>query len=393
VIFSHSIILGGYRSEILWGHGTLGDIAVDAFFAVSGFLIAASAVRNNVVRYLWQRFLRIFPAFWVCLIVTAALAGPIGWVADGHPLNSYWGNAEGPVHYIVSDWLLVMNSYGIAGTPAHIPWQGAWDGSLWTLRYEFYCYLMVGAFAVTTLLRRRLVMLVLWAFSWALALGTAAARLQTSQPTFHHELVRFIPIFFAGAVLWLYRDKIPDSPVLFAGALLVFAVGTFLRNPDVVAGPPLAYLCVWASIHLPGKRIGARYDISYGTYIYAFLVAQTLALWHVYRWGYFPFTFVTMAVTLVLAGLSCVVVERPALRLKRWSPAFMAAGSSHWSQPDQRPPDQRPQPEQPQPDHRPQPDDQGPQFGQSPQPGGQGPQPGGQGIARNHVVASPWPPE
>jgi peptidoglycan/LPS O-acetylase OafA/YrhL len=326
VILSHSIILGGYRSEVLWGHTTLGDIAVDGFFALSGFLIAASALRNNVVRYLWQRFLRIFPAFWVCLLITAVVAAPIGWLARGKSLRSYWAADAGPGHYITANFLLKMREYAIAGTPTHVPYPLAWDGSLWTLWYEFLCYLVVAALAVTTLLRRRRVVLALWAVSWVLALGLAVSGVLTTLLP-HSEalrsLVRFIPIFFAGAVLWLYRDKIPDSRVFFVVALLLFVAGTFLKNPDVL-GPMLAYVCVWASIHLPGKRIGAKYDISYGTYIYAFLVAQVLAIWHAYRWGYFPFTLLTTVVTLVLAGLSCVLIEQPALRFKHWSPPLPA---------------------------------------------------------------------
>lgn len=319
VIFSHAIVLGGYRSETLWGNGTLGGIAVDGFFAVSGFLIAASAMRSHVTRYMWQRFLRIFPAFWVCLILTALLAGPIGWLTENHPLSSYWTASNGPLHYVVYNWLLEMRTWSIAGTPARTPYPSVWDGSLWSLVYEFVCYVMVGVLAITALLRRRRVILILWALSWAIALGLAADGIQTYFATIPDELIRFVPIFFAGTVLWLYKDRIPDSPILFSGALLMFALGTFLRNPDVVAGPPLAYACIWASIHLPGKRVGTKYDISYGTYIYAFVVAQVLAICHVYKWGYLPFTLLTLAITLPLAGLSCVAVEQPALRLRRWS--------------------------------------------------------------------------
>ncbi len=317
VIFSHSIILGGYRSETLWGHGTLGDIAVDAFFAVSGFLIAASATRNGALRYLWQRFLRIFPAFWVCLVVTALLVAPIGWVAEGRSLSSYWSAPAGPIHYVVVNWFLRMHTYDIAGTPRHVPYPSAWDGSLWTLFYEFYCYLMVAFLAATTIIRRRALVLVLWGSSMAVAIGAAAAGIPTFEDKPSYDLIRFVPIFFAGVVLWLYRDVIPDSRTLFLAAAAVFVGGTFLRNPEVLAGPPLAYLCLWASIHLPGKTIGSKYDISYGTYIYGFIVAQVLAVWHVYRWGYLPFTFLTVVVTLAIAAISCVAVERPALRLKR----------------------------------------------------------------------------
>jgi peptidoglycan/LPS O-acetylase OafA/YrhL len=320
VIFSHSLTLGGFRSEDLWGHGSLGDLAVDAFFAVSGFLITPSAARNHVLRYLWQRVLRIFPAFWICLLLTCVVAGPIAWVADRKPLHGYWLAPGGPFHYFTADWLLNMKTYVIAGTLQRVPYPGAWDGSLWTLRWEFACYLMVAALAVTTLLRRRRIVLVLWVFSWLAALGAAADGIPTYTDTFSHDLVRFVPIFFAGSVLWLYKDKIPDSKLIFAAALLTVVGGSFLRNPEALSGPPLAYACVWAAIHLPGKKVGARYDISYGTYIYAFIVGQVLAAWQVYRLGYVMYTLLTLLFTLALASLSCLAVEQPALRLKRLSP-------------------------------------------------------------------------
>jgi peptidoglycan/LPS O-acetylase OafA/YrhL len=323
VVFSHSLTLGGFRSEVLWGHGTLGDLAVDAFFAVSGFLITPSAERNSVPRYLWQRGLRIFPAFWACLVVTAAAAGPLTWAAAGKPLTGYWPAA---LRYVTSDWLLTVKSAGIAGTPRGVPFPGAWDGSLWTLRWEFGCYLMVAGLAITGALRRRKAVLWLWLASWAGPLVLAAAGVPTYTDTPAHDLIRFVPVFLAGSVLWLYRDKIPDSGLLAAGALALAAAGTFLRNPEVLSGPPLAYACVWAAVHLPGKRIGSRHDISYGTYIYGFPAAQALACWHLYRLGYVPFTLATLGVTLLLAFASCITVERPALRLKRMAFPHRTAG-------------------------------------------------------------------
>ena len=56
---------------------TLGTVPVFGFSGISRFLVAGSAARNNVGRYLWRRSLRIFPAFWICLFVTAFLFGTI----------------------------------------------------------------------------------------------------------------------------------------------------------------------------------------------------------------------------------------------------------------------------------------------------------------------------
>jgi peptidoglycan/LPS O-acetylase OafA/YrhL len=140
-------------------------------------------------------------------------------------------------------------------------------------------------------------------------------------------MVRFVPIFYAGAILWLYRSMVPDSRLLLSASIGVFVVGTFLRNSDVLSGPPLAYISVWAGAHLPGKSIGAKYDISYRTYVYAFVVGQVLAIRHLYHWGYAPFTLLTVALTLVIASGSRICVERPALRLKRWTPGRFGAPS------------------------------------------------------------------
>lgn len=84
VLFSHSHLIGkfDFNTEFLyvWSKGEkgFGDFAVDGFFALSGFLITDSYLKNpNIWRYLWKRGLRIFPGFWFCLFVTAFLIGPI----------------------------------------------------------------------------------------------------------------------------------------------------------------------------------------------------------------------------------------------------------------------------------------------------------------------------
>ena len=326
VILSHSILLGGYpRSEVIWGHTTLGTIAVDGFFAISGFLITASALRTSVTRYFWQRFLRIFPAFWVCLLITALVAGPAGWLAEGsNSISGYWNTSSGPADYIAQNFLLKMREYGISGTLKDVPFPNVWNGSLWSLWYEFLCYAMVGALLLTRQLRRRRIVLSLWILSWLMEVWLTLSGGLAKLAEIPHAgdlpiMIRLVPIFFAGAVLWLYRDKIPDSTCLAVVTFLLFTAGTFSGHPGLSA-PTLAYVCIWASIHLPAKSIGSRYDISYGAYIYAFVVAQLLAVWHLHTLGYLPFTLLTILATFFLAFASCILIEQPALRLKNWTP-------------------------------------------------------------------------
>ncbi|WP_261567103.1 acyltransferase family protein [Frankia gtarii] len=68
---------------------------------------------------------------------------------------------HGPFAYLAANSLLVMRSYDIPGTPRHVPVAAmpggpvAWDGSLWTLRWEALRYLGIAALGAYGLLRRR----------------------------------------------------------------------------------------------------------------------------------------------------------------------------------------------------------------------------------------------
>lgn len=84
-------------------------------------------------RYLRARVLRIMPAFWVCLAVTALVIAPLTTGAFG----------QDNLGYIAKNAALWVFQYDIAGTPAGVPYDAVWNGSLWTLAWEFSCYLGV----------------------------------------------------------------------------------------------------------------------------------------------------------------------------------------------------------------------------------------------------------
>ena len=49
-------------------------MAIDGFFALSGFLIFGSYLNSpGTGRFVWRRCLRILPGFWVCLLVMTFL--------------------------------------------------------------------------------------------------------------------------------------------------------------------------------------------------------------------------------------------------------------------------------------------------------------------------------
>lgn len=335
VVVSHSRALGG-KGDVAsedFLNISAGQIAVFGFFGISGFLIARSAERHHLGRYLWQRFIRIFPAYWVCLILTAFVFGVLAWHhTSTQSISHYFDSPTGPLHYVYRNSLLHQGQSGIAGTPTDVPLPGIWNGSLWTLEYEFACYILLGALAVLGLLSRRAVVLALALVSWGVAAYFAFTQTVISQGTIgflEARMLGFVPLFLTGALLYLYRDKIPDSGWIAAASAAAFVGSLWLPygstltytlfptvTAAVVASVFLVYPTIWLGIHLPFQKIGARNDYSYGVYIYAWPVQELLATWHLQRWGIPVFMLLSVGVTIPFAVASWWIVERNALKLK-----------------------------------------------------------------------------
>src|SRR5947209_465064 len=77
VLVSHSWPLLGLPEPTPVFGETLGSVAVAGFFAISGYLITGSRMKIGIVRFAWHRALRIYPGYWVVLVVTAFVLAPI----------------------------------------------------------------------------------------------------------------------------------------------------------------------------------------------------------------------------------------------------------------------------------------------------------------------------
>jgi peptidoglycan/LPS O-acetylase OafA/YrhL len=314
VIYGHS-----YAVTRLPGHMDLiqrllhftyaGGVGVDIFFVISGFLVTASYLnRRDWSEFMKSRCLRIFPGLVVCLVATVFLLGPIV-------------SSLGATEYLFGPQLYadLGNSVGLhelhlrlPGVFEHLPVDGV-NGSLWTLPPEFLLYVLVGLFGLSGILFRPRIFL-------PLVVGLLALyALLSGEVHFFQERVHYLRLFIlfgAGSLLRVFSDRVPLSSVL----LLLFSAATVLvyRTPafeDCFAAW-LVYGTLWFA-YVPNlhwfNRAG---DYSYGLYIYAFPIEQTLR-------QYFPditplelFPVATL-LTLICAMLSWHFVEHPALRLKK----------------------------------------------------------------------------
>lgn len=313
VIVWHSFPLSGHDIEWWPLRQLLGEVWVDGFFAISGFLIVNSWMRNpNWATYLRARILRIMPAFWTCLVVTALVIAPLTAGVFG-PSNA---------GYVVRNAALWIFQPDIAGSPTGVPYPGAWNGSLWTLAWEFFCYLGVLALGVTGLLRRRATIPVLFAVAMLGAVITTLGVVENAYVVFGS---RFGLMFLAGALIWQYQDRVRLTPVWATVAAMVLVLALLLPNYRILAALPVAYLTLAAGALIKRPALRLRNDISYGVYIYAFPAQQVLAIWGAWELGVPVFAVLSVAVTIPLAAASWFAVEKPAMRLiKRHRPAAIA---------------------------------------------------------------------
>jgi peptidoglycan/LPS O-acetylase OafA/YrhL len=332
VIVDHAFPLAGHGIDPLlhWSHGqlSLGGVAVGGFFFLSGFLVTRSAQRTrSVLRYLWHRVLRIFPAFLVCLVVTAFGFAAIAYHHERGSLDGFLTSVpdESPVRYLRVNALLTMKQYNINHLLTSTPYRSsgypmAWDGSLYTLVYEFKCYLVVAALAAGgVLLRARplVPVLALMTYSVVLLQATGSAAVANVVPQLADQnFSRFLLYFLLGALVHLYAGSVPVDDRLGALALGI-TVWTLHSGGYLVLGlAALCYTVLWLATRLPFRTVGVRRDFSYGVYIYGFPVQQLLADYGLHKHGIILYTAASAAGAFVLAVLSWYVVEQPALRLK-----------------------------------------------------------------------------
>ena len=146
VVFSHAYPLttGNNATEPFAvcsnGQMTFGELAVSIFFIISGFLITQSYDRSkNPIYYFKARVLRIFPGLIFCVLLTVFFLGPIFTELN---VKDYFKDPK--TYDYLKTITLYWIQYDLPGVFQTNVWPGAVNGSLWTLWYEFFFYIVVA---------------------------------------------------------------------------------------------------------------------------------------------------------------------------------------------------------------------------------------------------------
>jgi peptidoglycan/LPS O-acetylase OafA/YrhL len=300
----------------------LGTFAVNCFFAISGYVILESWVRTpNAMAFFSSRFLRIFPGFWMCLLLTVCVFGALMVYHRGLSLSGYFADPT-TWSYVWKNITLHTQQTELYGLSAHMHPNGHFNGSLWTLIWEFLCYLgvMVAGLTLFRFSRRWAVVALFAAFYSNLNLDPTHVRFFAV--LYVNEATVANPAFFCGGALvyvLIHDFKVNlDRAWIIAAALLLSAFALSFSNATYTwlapLALPVAILLVCGKLRTPGWL---KHDYSYGTYLYGMPVQRVLFdLFPAFGAGLVSLLSAMLA--LLCGALSWIYVERPAQRLKRF---------------------------------------------------------------------------
>ncbi|QZH76405.1 MAG: acyltransferase [Erythrobacter sp.] len=294
------------------GYTHTGLLAVAVFFAISGFLVTPGLVKNgDVIEYLSRRFMRIMPLLVFVVIVTALVIGPLFTTL---PAGEYFARPE--------TWLYLRN----ITTSLSLPLPGVIDldggntinDPLWTLRYEWLCYLLVAAASLLALLRHRLAFLALWLAAMsvlAIAYGPTIA----DEPQGNLYVLLYLFAYFgAGALVFLFGDVIRFSRSTLLTALMLLVFALVLGAGHVFAPLLTAYVAIGIGLlRFPWTAKLARADLSYGVYLTHSVILMILVNLYPFAhwWALFA---LGLGCSCLVAACSWHFIEAPALRHKSW---------------------------------------------------------------------------
>jgi peptidoglycan/LPS O-acetylase OafA/YrhL len=318
VLLWHSYLISYGRPAALefWKTpaGFLLEIILPTFFALSGFLVSGSLERSrNLRKFLTLRLIRIYPALCVEVFLSALILGP---VVTQFALRDYFTSLEFYKYMLNTiGWI----HYFLPGVFLNNPFPAVVNTSLWTVPFELECYIVLPVLVLLGFMRSRIISVAMFVACTFLVIGILVHTGSDGTPPGGLEGRVLVLCFLAGTLIYRLREWLPYSGKLafVAGAL---AIVMLRYNASVCFAPVfVAYVTVYLGMANPKRTfVISNGDYSYGLYLYAGPVQQTVALMFGAANSWTLNVAVALPVTILFALFSWHFVEKPFQKVKRY---------------------------------------------------------------------------
>lgn len=312
VIFAHSYAISGsdLGSDFIDRHTngliSIGGISVTLFFLCSGYLISKSIFRTDkFIDYIKARLIRLMPPLWFVVVLSMVLGAVITTVS----LTDYFTNIN-TYKYLLNGLLLPVHN--LPGVFAANKYGTTVNGALWTLPVEFACYIACYIFYKLKLLNKK-------RFFYTIPIVILILIFEKQLPGLLSSMVRPCAFFYIGMLYYVYREYIELNIKIVPVAVCLLIAAYFLPvliKPAMLLLWPYILFTVWFAIPQCSDCVGKTGDISYGLYLWGFVVQQFLS--HIFG-GQMPqlLNFVlSLLIACVLATATFLLTEKPFLKKK-----------------------------------------------------------------------------
>ncbi|XVJ68841.1 MAG: acyltransferase [Rhizobacter sp.] len=283
---------------------SLGHFGVNLFFMISGFVIFMTLERTKKpMDFVVSRFSRLFPAYWVAVAVTFGVVLALG--LPGKEVG--WSQA-------LANLSMVHSFFNVP----HV------DGVYWTLEVEllFYAWAFL-AYRLGWLHRVHALLLAAMALRLAYFIAAEFFRVDFPWIASRYLILNFIAWFALGVMVYRLSGRAASSSPTKRADLVVMACAIGLLS--IVHTPWIGVLALvftavlWgaASGHLPW--LGNRVLLGLGIISYTLYLVHENIGWAVMRplqaagWSSLASIFVALVLSLFLATVLTLLVERPAM--------------------------------------------------------------------------------
>lgn len=285
-----------------------GDIAVNVFFVISGFLVTGSYIRQrSLYKFAKARFLRVYPAF---VLNVVGLAVVYGLVFTTLPKAEYLHQPD-VWHYITTNLKMTSNmAWQLPGVFDEGMKTSTINGSQWTLPAEVRMYVLLGVMGALGLFASVRVTTVV------LAGLLVAGLMRPDLFPLHPDWFRLGGYFLLGVLIYTHRSIIRVRVDLAVGLVLLAILTRHLALYPATFALALAGMVLCLAYLTPPWRWLERFgDPSYGIYLWGWPCQQVVAK-VLPDAGWFTHVVLALAMAVLLGYASWTFLEKQMLRFK-----------------------------------------------------------------------------